>query len=124
TQIGAALRARAAAAAPAKQIAEAEELAEDVAEILKYSGIKARAGGWGTHSRMAEAVVQAALLAVCQDRIGFTGLLELLFGLRIIGIAVRVILQRQLAVGAFDLLLVRVPRDAQYFVVVSFYVAW
>jgi hypothetical protein len=34
------------------------------------------------------------------------------------------ILQRQLAVGALNLLIRCAPLDAQYFVIISFYVTW
>ena len=54
---------------------------------------------------VAEAVVQAALLAVGEHGVGFRGFLERFFGLVIAGIAVGMILQRELAVRALDLLI-------------------
>lgn len=116
-------RAAAAAAASAKDVAEAEELAEDVVEILENASVKAAASCRAAYTGMPEAVIHAALFGVGQDRIGLAALLKFFFGIRIVGIAVRMVLQRQLAVSALDLLLARAPLDPKYLVVVSFYVA-
>ena len=119
-QIFAALRPVAAAAGPAaEQIAESEEIAQNIAEVRERVGVEAlrrrilQAG-------MAVAIVGGALLRVAQDAVGFGGLFELLFGIRVVRVAVRMILQRQLAVGGFHLAVVRVPADAEDFVIVSF----
>ena len=77
-QIGAALRAAAPAAA-AEQIAEAEHVAEDVAEDVAELGEHAtdrsrRRRRPPTDAGMAEAVVQAALLGVGEDRVRFGAL--------------------------------------------------
>ncbi len=122
-QIGAALRAAAAPAA-AEQIAEAEHVAEDVAEDVAELGedrrIEAAAGaGRGAHARVAEAVVQAALLGVGEHRVRLGALLELLFGGLVARIAIRVVLHRQLAVRALDLDVGRRARDAEDLVVVA-----
>jgi hypothetical protein len=69
---------------------------------------------------MAVTVIGGALLLVAQHRVGFAALLEALFGAVIVGVAVRVILQRQLAIGALDLNVSRRARDAEYFVIVAF----
>ena len=71
---------------------------------------------------MAEAVVARALLGIGQDGVGLAALLEAFFRIRIVGIAVGMKLQRQLAVGALDLLIVGGARDAQNLVIVAFYV--
>ncbi len=71
---------------------------------------------------MTEAVVARALLAVGEDRVGLAALLEALFGPGIVGIAVGMVLQRELAIGALDFLVVRRAADAQHFVVIAFYV--
>src|SRR5579875_2013421 len=69
---------------------------------------------------MAITVVGSALLRVREYAVGLRDLLELFGGFFVIaGIAVRVILQRQLAVGALDLLVGSVSPDAQHFVIVS-----
>jgi len=72
---------------------------------------------------MAKAIVHAAFLGVRQDGIGLAAFFELFFRVRIVRIAVGMVLQRQLAVSAFDLLLARAPLDPKYLVVISFYVA-
>src|SRR5262249_52250245 len=104
-QVGAALRS-AAPAPTAEQIAEAQHVAEDVgevAELLEHRRVEARAGaGRRLHAGVSEAIVEAALLGIGEDRVGFRGLLEFLFGRRVAGIAIRVIPHRQLAIGALD----------------------
>ena len=118
-QVGAALRAAAAATALA-----AKHVTEDVAEdVLKVDGIeaaKARARRVA-HTCVAKAIVAGALLAVGQHGISLTAFLEALFRLGIVGIAVRMELQCQLAVGALNLLIDGGARDAQDFVVIAFH---
>jgi hypothetical protein len=69
---------------------------------------------------MAKAVVGRALLLVAQNRIGFAALLEALLRRVVVRVAVRVILQRQLAVGALDLAIARRAGDPEYFVIIAF----
>ena len=107
-EIGAALRARAASAPLlTEHVAESEEIAEDVLEIVEDRPVKpseSLAGAIG-NSGVTKTVIAGALLGIGKDRIGLAALLEALFRVRIIGVAVRVILQRELAVGALDLLI-------------------
>ena len=72
---------------------------------------------------MPEAVVCRPLIGIRQDGVGFAALLEFLFRIGIIRIAVRMELQRHLAVGAFDLLVASFAGNPEHFVVVAFYVA-
>src|SRR5215469_6239197 len=124
-KIRAALCARTAArSTAAEQVTEPEELAENIAEILKYAGVKADARACTTDSCMSETVVQAALFRIRQYRVGFAALLESFFRVRVVGVAVGVVLQCQLAIGALDLQLAGAALDAQDFVIISFYVAW
>src|ERR1019366_5256499 len=123
-QIGAALCARTAASALcAEQVAKSEQVAEDVLEIVEHRGIEsavaARAAG---NSRVTEAVVARALLAVGENRVGFAALLKALFGRWVVGIAVGMVLQRELAICALDFLIGGRAADAQHFVVIAFYV--
>ena len=69
---------------------------------------------------MAEAIVGGALLRVAEHAIRLGGLFEFLFGVRIVRIAVRMVLQRQLPVGGLHLSVVRIPANAENFVIVSF----
>ena len=75
----------------------------------------------GADSRVPEAIVARTLFRVREHGIGLAALLELLLRIGIVGIAVGMVLQRQLAVSALDLLVVRGARDAQDFVVVAFH---
>src|SRR5271167_1654719 len=101
-QIGAMLCPRAATTASlaTENVAESEEVAEDVLEIVEYRSVKtaiarARAGG---DSSVTEAVIARAFLRVGEDRVGLTALLEAFFCTGIVGIPVRVVLERELAV--------------------------
>ena len=103
----------------AKNLAEAEEVAEDIAEI---GGVEARARA-SAQTGMTEAVVDAALFDIRQNGVGFAALFEFFFRVGIVGIAVGMELQRQLAIGALDLLLGGGAGYAQHLVVVAFSVA-
>src|SRR5581483_3938523 len=121
-QIGAALRATAAAtaASSSEQIAKAEEVAKDVAEILKNGRIKAGSTGCCRHPRMAKTIVAGALFLVCQNGISLAAFLEFLLRIRIVRIAVRMELHGELAIGALDLHVTCRAAHAQYFVVIAF----
>ncbi len=68
---------------------------------------------------MTEAVVEAALLRVAQDGVRLGRFLEALLGRLVAGIAIRVVLHRELAIRALQLALGGRPRDAEHFVVVA-----
>jgi hypothetical protein len=122
TQIGATLGTAAPARTAAKKISEAEKVPEDFADILKDRRIEP-ARSSAAHGSMPEAVVCGSLVCVRQDRISLAAFLEFLFSVGIVRIAIRMKLQRQLAIGALDFLLVSFAGDPEYFVVVAFYVA-
>jgi hypothetical protein len=122
-QIRTALGAGTTARASAKKIAETEEVSENLAEVVKDCGINSRRASNPAYSGVAEAVVGASLVGVRQNGIGFTALLELFLSVGVIGIAVRVKLQGQFAVGALDLLLTRPAGNPEDLVVIAFYVA-
>src|SRR6185503_4083171 len=113
-QVGSTLSTRTAAAATA--------LAEDVVEVLENAGIKSAASGSATDTGVPKTVVHAPLFGVGQYGIRLAAFLELLFGVRVVRITVGMVLQRQLAIGALDLLIACAPLDAQYVVIISFYV--
>ena len=88
----------------------AEDLAEDVAEHVAETG--ARAGPRrrrGVDAGVAVLVVGRALLRVGQDLVGFLRFLEVLLGIRVIRIAVRMPFHGELAVRLLDVLFGRVP---------------
>ena len=116
-------RERLAPALSAEHVAKSEQVAEDVVEIVEHRGVEsaiaARAAG---NSGVTEAVVARALLGIGENRVGFAAFLEALLGRRIVGIAVGMVLQSELAIGALDFLVVGRAADAQHFVVIAFYV--
>ena len=69
---------------------------------------------------MAITVVDGPLFGVGQDGVGFADLFEPLLGIRIIGIAVGMVLQRKLAVRALEFDVSDRAGNAQNLVVVSF----
>ena len=108
--------------APLAEAAESEDVAQvaqDVAEVGEDRRVEALRPARAVDAGMAELVVAAALAGVGQHRVGLGRLLEAFLGPGVARVPVGVILERQLAVGALDLLLVRGARDAQNLVVVS-----
>jgi hypothetical protein len=93
---------------------------KDVREVgedrrVEAAGSSANAADAG----MAEAIVETAFLAIGENRVGLGRLLELFLGLFVPRVAIRMVLQRELAVRALDLLIGRIPLDAQDFVIVT-----
>jgi hypothetical protein len=68
---------------------------------------------------MSEAIVTRALVGVGEDGIRFGAFLERLFGRLVAWIAIRMVLQRQLAVSALDFLFARVAADAKHGIVIA-----
>jgi hypothetical protein len=68
---------------------------------------------------MAEAVVGGALLRILQGVVGFVDLFEFVLGIGIAGIAVRMELHGELAIGALEGRLVAALLHAQHVVVVT-----
>jgi hypothetical protein len=122
SQIGAALGAAASTGTAAEKISEAEEIAEDFADILKNSGIEATRSP-SADSSVSEAVVCGALIRIGENGVGLAAFFKFFFRVGIIWIAVRMKLQRQLAIGALDLLIVGFAGNPKNFVVVAFYIA-
>ena len=121
-QVGTAPRPAPATAAATEDVGEAEDVAEPAEDVLEAGedvGIEA-AGRGAAKTGVAEAVVHVALVAVGEHRVRLCRFLELVFGSAIPGIAIGVIGERQLAIGALDFLLGRRLGDAEHFVVVAF----
>ncbi len=68
-------------------------------------------------------IIGGALLHIRQHGVGFAAFLELIFRVGIVRIAVGMVLERQLAIGAFDLLIGGGVGYPQHFIVVAFSVA-
>jgi len=93
-----------ASSAATSEDVEAEEVAEDVVEIVEDGFVEAAASVGGNAS-VAEAVVSCALVAVGEDRVGLGGFLEAFFCGVISWVAIGVMLHGELAIGTFDFLL-------------------
>jgi hypothetical protein len=122
-EIGAALNtaATSSAATTAEHVAEAKKFAEDVAEILEDRRIEAATLPCAaSESGMPVAVIGGALVGVGEHGVGFADFLESFFRVRIVGIAVRVKLQRKLAIGALELDVGNRAAYAQDLIVISF----
>ena len=101
----------------ASRAAEAEEVAEDVGEIGEAFGTRPlrRAGDAG----MAEVIVPGALVRVAEHAVGFGGFLERGFRRMVAGIAIGMMFERELAIGALEIRVARVAVDTEDLVVVA-----
>ena len=99
--------------------AEAEQITEHVAELCE--DVFGTVEGGAAHTRIGgtEPVVVGAPFRIAENVVGFRSFLELLFGLGIVRIVIGMILERQLSVGALDLVLGSVSGDAKNFVIVA-----
>jgi hypothetical protein len=119
-EIGATLHPAAAATAASEHIAKAEELAEDVAEVLKYGGIDA-SGGWSSaKSCVPVAVIDGAFFRIGEHGVSFAHLFELFFCIGIVGIPVRMVLQSKLSICALQLNFCAGASNPKHLVVVAF----
>jgi hypothetical protein len=103
-KVRAALNARATAASAAEDIAEAEEIAEDVAKIGKDTWIETTRAGGGSNARMSEPIIVHPLLCIAENGVRFSSFFECLFGLLVSRIAIRMVLECQFAIGTLDFL--------------------
>src|SRR5205807_6926544 len=97
-----------------KEAAEqiAEEIPEHVPGVVEVRHVHAVEPG------VAVAIVALAFFRITEDVVGLRRFLEFQVRLRIADIAVRMKLHGQLAIGLFDFLVARFPRDAEYLVIV------
>src|ERR1019366_43905 len=112
-QIGTAKRLRAPPLAAGEDIAE--HLAEDIAE--RIAGAEAAAAA-AFEAGVAELIVHRALLRVGQHLVGLLSLLELVLGLRVVGVSIRMKLHGQAPIGFFDIRLGRASRQIEELVVI------
>ena len=109
------------ASAASENITEAKKVPEDIPEILEDGGVKARrASTASAHTSVSEAVIERSFLAVRQNRVRLGDLLELVFRVGIVRIAIRMVRHRQLSVGALDLGIGGRTCDPEHFVIVAF----
>src|SRR5580698_9299949 len=122
-EVGAALDAAAASASAttsAEHVAESEKLAENVAEVLEDRRIETRALTNATESGVSEAIVGRSFVGIGEDGVGLTHFLEFFFRIRIVGITVRMVLERELAICALQFHFSHSAAHTQHFVVVAF----
>jgi len=120
-QIRATLNPAAASAYAPKRISKAEELAKNIAQVLKRSRIKTYAPTSRiTDSRVTIAVVERSLLRVGQDRIGLGDFLKPLLRIRIVWVAIRMVLHGELPVSALQFLIADRAGHRQHFVIIAF----
>src|SRR5581483_6514258 len=124
-QIGSALGGAGTPASAAEEIFKAHAAAEPAEDLLKqieridsYIACPGRAA----HPSVPEAVVSRALLRVAQHGVSFANLFEAFFGFRslgftLMGVLIRVILDRQPPIGRLDLLLGTALWNSEHFVV-------
>jgi hypothetical protein len=119
SKIGSALNPTAPPRTAAEKISETEEITEDVAEILEDGRVEPCTTS-ATDTSVAEAVIHGPLLAISQNCISFAGFLELLFRVGVVGVAVGMKLQSQLAIRTLDFLLAGRTSYTENFVIVAF----
>ena len=120
-EVAAALGRVAPARTAARAAAAAEQVGEDVGEAAEPAGAGRPAGAASAPERArveaaedaAAGVVALALVGVGQDRVRLLHLLEALLRRLVAGVAVRVVLAGELAVGLLDLLVGGLPVDAE-----------
>src|SRR5439155_9820041 len=95
-----------------------EEGVEDVTEAEPFEATEGRAAR-GAHAGVPEHVVGPPLLGVRQHLVRLAALLEALFGLRVVGVAVGVVLQGELPEGTLQLLRAGVSAYTEHLVVVA-----
>jgi hypothetical protein len=100
-QIRAALS-TASAPLPPEKITNAEEVPEDFAHVLERRWVESTCAH-SIHTGVAKAVVSSAFVRIRKHPVSLAAFLEFFFRIRIIGIAVGMELQRQLAIGALEL---------------------
>src|SRR5258708_19928741 len=109
------------AGAASKQILETKKISENVVEILEDRTVETLTSACAREARVTVGIVNLPLLTVAQHAVGFSAFAELDFRLGFVfRIAVRMPLQRRLAVGRFDFIHRGCSRNAQNFVIIPF----
>ena len=111
-QVRSSLSLRSSPAAPAEPEEVLENFPQAAEEVVKAAQIHPLQPG------LTIEVIEPALLGIGQDLVGFRDPFEVLFRVSVPGVAVRVVLQGQPPVGAFQVLQQGGPGEFQEFVVV------
>ena len=97
--------------------ATSKNLAENIEWIVEPA---AKSGSSVRKSSMPVPIVSGAFIGIDQDIVGFAELLKSFLGLLIVRVFVRMKFDRELAIGALDLIFRRAPRDTEHFVIIAF----
>src|SRR6266581_1844284 len=98
--------------------AAAENFTENIERIMKTAAAETRASrGEGG---VAETIVGRAFIRVDEDIVSFAELLKFLLGMGVIGIFVRMKLDRELAISALDFLLRNVVLHTENIIIIAF----
>lgn len=119
-KIGSALGPAATAAALSKHVAEAKNIAKDVAEILKDGGIESSRTASTAHAGVPEAVIQSPFVAIGKNGVRLGDLLELIFRFRIVRISIGMVRHRKLAISALDFNVGGYAGYTQHLVIIAF----
>src|SRR4029077_2901273 len=103
-----------------ENVAETENIAENVGQIGKARGTVESISSHAGDALMAEAVIGRAFLRIAEDAVGFRGLFEFLLGCVIARVAIGVILQGEFAVRPLQILVVTIPAHAENLVIIAF----
>src|SRR6266540_1710286 len=111
---------RSCASTSAPEPKEVAKAAEDVLELGEDRRIDARrARADAGHGRVTESIVPRALVPIGEHRVRLGRLLEPLLRRLVAGIAIGMVLERELPIGALDVLVARVSRNAEHRVVIA-----
>src|SRR5581483_3738274 len=91
-EVGTALGTAATTPACTKEIAKTEKVAKDLAEILEHCGIETGRSR-SAYAGVPKAIVGGALIGIGKNGVSLTAFLEFLLRIRVVGIAVRMVLQ-------------------------------
>ena len=95
------------------------KVSEDVLEITKYRGEIMGSAAHALQTGKSELVVSLTFLIVCQNLVGFCGLLELLLGVFVTGVSIWVKFYRESAVGFLDVFALSIPGNSQHLIIIS-----
>ena len=119
-QIRARRGARPAAACTAAH-AESKHIPKDITEMSEdiFGGPKASEVAVVSDTGVTELIVPRPALRIAQHFIGFGGLFETLFGFRVVGVVVGVVLQCHLAVSPLDFVFRRIAGYTENFIIIA-----
>jgi hypothetical protein len=120
-QVGTSLHAAASPATTAECVSEAEELAKNLSEVLEHRGIETHASrSSATDSSVTVAIIKRALVRVGKNPVGLSDFFKTFLRIRVVRVAVRMVLHRELAICTLQFNLSHSAADAKHLVIVAF----